>query len=71
MPKAVEDLQTILREAEKAGTLARLKDVGIHFTEIEIRSIVRAFDILRQISDGYGPQHGSKWCRDMAADAFQ
>lgn len=40
--KVKADLETILREAEKAGTLNVLPKVAIYFTEIELRTIVHA-----------------------------
>ena len=36
------DLATILAQAEKHGTLARLKSVAIYFDEMELRTIVKS-----------------------------
>lgn len=36
------DLATILTQAEKHGTLARLKSVAIYFDEMELRAIVKS-----------------------------
>ncbi len=36
------DLTTIVTEAEKHGTLLRLKSVAIYFDEIELRTIIHA-----------------------------
>ena len=40
--KIKADLEVILREAERHGTLDRLPNVAIYFTELELRVIVAA-----------------------------
>lgn len=56
--KVADDLRTILSEAEKHGTLPRLKQVGIYFDEAELRAIVAAltakpklFDALKNMAE--------------------
>jgi len=54
--KIKADLETILREAEKAGTLNVLPRVAIYFTEKELRTIVRALPSNPKLTPVFLPQ---------------